>query len=75
MLKFALLIVLVCVLLHRPGSIIADYTISVTTNILSSSNSNNFALANLEVLKNLQKEGIPVALTAFSESGKDSIYS
>lgn len=76
LLKCFVLIVLVCVLLHRPGSIIADYQISVTTNIHSSTNggnSNDFASANLQVSRTLLNAGIPVALKAFSESGMDRI--
>ncbi|XP_048063235.1 latent-transforming growth factor beta-binding protein 1 isoform X2 [Megalobrama amblycephala] len=52
----------------RPGSIIADYEISLTTNSLSSlnsANSDDFGLANTQVLRTLWKAGIPVALNAF----------
>ncbi|XP_056125217.1 adhesion G-protein coupled receptor F1-like [Rhinichthys klamathensis goyatoka] len=52
----------------RPGSIIADYEFNVKTNSLSDLNGDDFTSANLNVFKTLQEAGIPVALSAFSES-------
>lgn len=62
---------MVSVLLHRPGSIIADYEISATT---SSPNSPEFAEANKQVASTLIKEGFPVDLNAFVQSGKSIQY-
>lgn len=58
---------MVFVLLHRPGSIITDYEISL---IDSGTNVFNLTSANEQLSKKLRIKGIPVALSAFSESGK-----
>ncbi len=58
---------MVSVLLHRPGSIIADYQFGATT---SSPNSLEFANANKKVVSTLGDEGFLVDLNAFVQSGK-----
>ncbi len=56
----------VCVSLHRPGSVLADYTISATSNSL------DFGAANTQVSDSLTRQGIDVAEDAFAQSGKRS---
>lgn len=56
-----------CVLLQRPGSIIADYEIKTTTD---SPNNPEFVEANNKVANTLTSMGFPVAENAFAESGK-----
>ncbi len=69
MLKQCLVIVVVCVLLHRPGSIIADYQFESTT---SSPNSPAFVAANTQLISALKDKGITVAPNPFAQSGKGS---
>lgn len=71
MFKQCALIVVVCVLLCRPGSIIADYRFESTA---SSPNSPGFAEANTQVISALRDQGITVAQNAFAQSGKGSQY-
>ncbi len=57
---------MVCDSLHRPGSVIADYTISATSNSL------DFGAANKQVSDSLRAQGIVLAEDAFAQSGKRS---
>lgn len=57
---------MVCVSLHRPGSVIADYTISATSNNL------DFGAANTQVFDSLKAKGINLVENAFAQSGKCS---
>lgn len=54
-----------CVFFHRPGSVLADYTISATSNNL------DFSSANAALSSSLQAQGIFLAPDAFAQSGKD----
>lgn len=56
----------VCVSFHRPGSVIADYTISAISNNL------NFTAANTALSESLKAQGIILAADAFAQSGKGS---
>ncbi len=67
MLKQCLVIVVVCVLLRRPGSIIADYEFESTT---SSPNTPEFIAANTQLISALKDRGITVAPNPFAQSGK-----
>ncbi len=67
MLKQCLVIVMVCVLLRRPGSIIADYEFGSTT---SSPNTPEFIAANTQLISALKDRGITVAPNPFAQSGK-----
>ncbi len=68
MLKQCLVIVVVCVLLRRPGSIIADYEFGSTT---SSPNIPEFEAANTQLISALKDRGITVAPNPFAQSGKE----
>ncbi len=54
----------VCVSLRRPGSVLADYTISATSNSL------DFGAANKQVSDSLRSQDLDVAEDAFAQIGK-----
>lgn len=57
---------MVCVSLHRAGSVIADYTISATSNSL------DFGAANTQISDSLKEIKIQLVENAFAQSGKSS---